>query len=142
MSESVKDWLRTKGTILWANWDITDEKELDKAAEWFESELQSFEQFWMRNLVKHEVESIIYPDLWLACWPAPQPQDHESQMTRRGVIGQIGPAVVENPDDDESPCIYTDGLIAGGVEEYRRARSWAERQIDHLYDIEDTEGNT
>ncbi len=47
MHELVKDWLRTKHVTLWADWDITDERELDWAAEWFLLELQSFERHFM-----------------------------------------------------------------------------------------------
>ena len=38
-------WLRTKGTTLWTNWDVTEEDERREAAEWFLREMNSFEDY-------------------------------------------------------------------------------------------------
>lgn len=38
-------WLRTKGTTLWTNWDVTEEDERREAAEWFLKEMTSFEDY-------------------------------------------------------------------------------------------------
>ena len=42
MKKEIKAWLKNKGTVLWANWDLTDPDDLDLAAEWFHSEIRSF----------------------------------------------------------------------------------------------------
>lgn len=45
--ESVKDWLRSKGTTLWADWDISREDRLDQAARWF---VEQMDDYWVANI--------------------------------------------------------------------------------------------
>lgn len=45
--ESVKDWLRSKGTTLWADWDISREDRLDQAAHWF---VEQMDDYWVANI--------------------------------------------------------------------------------------------
>lgn len=112
MSEMVQDWLRTKRVMLWGHggWDLTDDKDVEKAAEWFNGELLAFERFWMtRTLAKTKH----FADLIRRGLPAPRPQDHESQL---GFNGEPLPFLVN-------------GHCAGGWNEYVIARDWADAQI-------------
>jgi hypothetical protein len=109
MKELVKDWLRTKGVTLWADWDITDHKEIEPAAAWFAKEMQSFEAWALGRIAVYSPESFLKVQ---NLWSAPRPQDHESQLD----LEAWGPTL--NFD--------TDGLAAGGLQEYQIARDWAE----------------
>lgn len=48
-TEDTENWLASLGTTLWANWDVTDPERRRLAAEWFEDQLLSYEEWMIDN---------------------------------------------------------------------------------------------
>ena len=134
MSDVVKDWLRTKRGQLWGpGYDLTDEKELEWSARWFEAELAEFgdhifygygadlhDYFRVEERVAAFAEEAAAP--WYSgLWGPPAPQDHHSQG------GAEYPGPLRNAEG--VPTFHDNGLIAGGPIEDHIARQWAERNL-------------
>jgi hypothetical protein len=116
MNDVIKDWLKAKRVSLWADWDVTDDKELEQAAAWFQKELQSFQAFEYQVFVSGEHE--LAPD-----FGPPSPYTHESQLSAAGQLEDLGPDL----------GFRNDGLLAGGLAEYQRARDWVHEQIGEIF---------
>jgi hypothetical protein len=129
MREMVKDWLRTKHTTLWVDWDITDRKEIEQAAAWFEKELQSFQAYeyerWVLRSadVPAPTDDGTLPPLQHLDFPPPSPYTHESQLAAAGQLVDWG------PDLD----FGNEGVLAGGLHEYQMARDWVHEQIGEIF---------
>jgi hypothetical protein len=117
----IEAWLIEKHVSLWADWDVTDRKEREQAAEWFDREVRSFLEFTIQHQLGDDTLALIQK------LPPPRPQDHESQRDSWG-RGQInlGPTIAVAPDDWNTEYVLNDGLEAGGLQEFQIARDWAE----------------
>jgi len=47
---AIEDWLLSKGTVLWADFDVSSFDRRTAAVEWFFKELKSFEDFYFQRL--------------------------------------------------------------------------------------------
>ena len=50
--ELVKKWLRLKGCTLWMDWTLTSESELQHAAEWVVTTMNSIQHFYEAGLAQ------------------------------------------------------------------------------------------
>lgn len=50
--ELVKKWLRLKGCTLWMDWTLTSESELQQAAEWVVTTMNSIQHFYEAGLAQ------------------------------------------------------------------------------------------